>query len=133
MRTEGVKVDAVSLGELERALAAGYQPGGEPAEIVYTADLLDRAALARVVELKVPVNAGSPQMLEQIGQANPGHQVWIRINPGFGHGHSRKTNTGGPHSKHGIWHEQLARGGARARRALPPRPRWLPHAHRLRR
>lgn len=29
------------------------------------------------------------------------------MNPGFGHGHSRKTNTGGPHSKHGIWHEDL--------------------------
>ncbi|MBO0703530.1 MAG: diaminopimelate decarboxylase, partial [Candidatus Dormibacteraeota bacterium] len=26
---------------------------------------------------------------------------------GFGHGHSRKTNTGGDHSKHGIWWEQL--------------------------
>jgi diaminopimelate decarboxylase len=29
------------------------------------------------------------------------------VNPGFGHGHSRKTNTGGPSSKHGIWHENL--------------------------
>jgi diaminopimelate decarboxylase len=33
--------------------------------------------------------------------------VWLRINPGFGHGHSNKTNTGGEHSKHGIWHAQL--------------------------
>lgn len=33
--------------------------------------------------------------------------MWLRINPGFGHGHSRKTNTGGENSKHGIWHEQL--------------------------
>ena len=30
------------------------------------------------------------------------------MNPGFGHGHSQKTNTGGPQSKHGIWHQQLA-------------------------
>ena len=29
------------------------------------------------------------------------------INPGFGHGHHQKTNTGGEQSKHGIWHEQL--------------------------
>ena len=46
-------------------------------------------------------------MIEQLGahlgdQAG-GHRVWLRINPGFGHGHSRKTNTGGEHSKHGIW------------------------------
>jgi len=33
--------------------------------------------------------------------------VWLRINPGFGHGHSNKTNTGGEHSKHGIWHTDV--------------------------
>ncbi|WP_078888260.1 diaminopimelate decarboxylase [Streptomyces sclerotialus] len=108
MREEGVLVDAVSLGEVERALAAGYEVGGAGDPIVFTADLLDRPTLRRVAELGVPVNAGSPQMLEQIGTVAPGHPVWIRINPGFGHGHSRKTNTGGEHSKHGIWHEHLA-------------------------
>jgi diaminopimelate decarboxylase len=29
------------------------------------------------------------------------------VNPGFGHGHSQKTNTGGEGSKHGIWHEDI--------------------------
>ncbi len=112
MRAQGVLVDAVSLGEIERALAAGYQPGlgsGGRAEIVFTADVLDRATLARVVELGVPVNCGSIDMLQQLGQARPGHPVWLRINPGFGHGHSNKTNTGGEHSKHGIWHGELVR------------------------
>lgn len=107
MRGEGVFVDAVSAGELERALAAGYRPGTPEEEVVFTSDLLDRQTLHRVIELGVPVNAGSPQMLEQVGQAAPGHPVWLRINPGFGHGHSRKTNTGGENSKHGIWHEYL--------------------------
>jgi diaminopimelate decarboxylase len=110
MRAEGVKVDAVSLGEIERALAAGYTAGGD--EIVFTADLFDRATLARVIELRVPVNAGSIDMLHQLGeqslaQGQTGHRVWLRINPGFGHGHSNKTNTGGEHSKHGIWHSDL--------------------------
>lgn len=110
MREQGVMVDAVSLGEIERALAAGFRAGrGEKhAEIVLTTDVLDHATLARVVELDIPVNCGSPDMLQQLGQANPGHAVWLRINPGFGHGHSRKTNTGGEHSKHGIWHQDLA-------------------------
>ncbi len=109
MREQGVKVDAVSLGEIERALAAGYRAGthdGE-AEIVFTADLIDRATLAKVVAEQIPVNAGSIDMLEQLGAASPGHRVWLRINPGFGHGHSNKTNTGGEHSKHGIWHADL--------------------------
>ena len=108
MRAQGVVVDAVSLGEIERALKAGFVPGAAgTAQIVFTADLIDRQTLERVVELKIPVNCGSPQMLQQIAALSPGHPVWLRINPGFGHGHSRKTNTGGEQSKHGIWHEQL--------------------------
>ncbi|HDS1758845.1 diaminopimelate decarboxylase [Pseudomonas sp. M5] len=104
----GVWVDAVSLGEIERAVRAGYSNADGEAQIVYTSDVLDEATIARVIELNIPVNAGSPQMLEQIGRANPGHPIWLRINPGFGHGHSRKTNTGGEHSKHGNWHENLS-------------------------
>ena len=108
MRAQGVKVDAVSRGEILRALAAGYQGGGgHPSDIVFTADVLDPSTLATVVEHHIPVNAGSIDMLDQLGMCSPGHPVWLRINPGFGHGHSNKTNTGGEHSKHGIWHTAL--------------------------
>ena len=109
MRAQGVMVDAVSLGEIERALTAGYVPGLHNGhyEIVFTADVIDRATLRRVTELGIPVNCGSMDMLDQLGEAQPGHPVWLRINPGFGHGHSNKTNTGGEHSKHGIWHTDL--------------------------
>lgn len=107
MREQGVRIDAVSLGEIERALLAGFSPAGDPAGIVFTCDLFDEATLRRVVELQLEVNTGSIDMLRQLGQLSPGHRVWLRINPGFGHGHSRKTNTGGENSKHGIWHEQV--------------------------
>ena len=117
MRRLGVVVDAVSLGEVERALTAGFTPGLHDghAEIVFTADLLDRATLPRLVELGIPVNCGSIDMLDQLGAASPGHPVWLRINPGFGHGHSNKTNTGGEHSKHGIWHTDLVAALAKVR------------------
>lgn len=111
MREQGVKVDSVSLGEIERALKAGFEPGGE--DIVFTADVLDHATLLRVSELKIPVNAGSIDMLQQLGQVAAGHPVWLRINPGFGHGHSQKTNTGGENSKHGIWHADLPQAVAK--------------------
>lgn len=107
MRAQGLVLDAVSLGEVERALAAGASVDGHPPGVVLTCDMLDQVTLARVIELQVEVNAGSIDMLRQLGERSPGHRVWIRINPGFGHGHSRKTNTGGENSKHGIWHEQL--------------------------
>jgi len=106
-RRHGVVVDAVSAGEVHRAFAAGYKAGGEPAQIVYTADIFDRDALDLVVKHKLHVNVGSPDMIDQLGERMPGANITLRINPGFGHGHSQKTNTGGEQSKHGIWHADL--------------------------
>jgi diaminopimelate decarboxylase len=111
LRGLGVQVDAVSAGEIERALHAGYDARDEHSGLVFTADEIDRATLALVARHGIPVNAGSVAMIGQLGEhlgerAN-GHRVWLRINPGFGHGHSRKTNTGGEHSKHGIWPADL--------------------------
>ncbi len=107
MRLEGVVVDAVSTGEVHRAKAAGYDLTQADHQVVYTADIFDRTALDLVVEHNIPVNCGSPDMIRQLGTAAPGREITLRINPGFGHGHSAKTNTGGDTSKHGIWHEQL--------------------------
>ena len=78
---------------------------GDPPPIVYTADIFDRESLDLVVEHDIHVNCGSPDMIDQLGQRAPGREITLRINPGFGHGHSQKTNTGGEQSKHGIWHE----------------------------
>ena len=124
LRGLGVQVDAVSAGEIQRALHAGYDARDEHSGIVFTADEIDRATLALVAEHGIPVNAGSVDMIDQLGahlgKRAGGHRVWLRINPGFGHGHSRKTNTGGEHSKHGIWPsdipaalETIARHGLR--------------------
>jgi diaminopimelate decarboxylase len=118
VRREGVLVDAVSTGEIHRALAAGYSahaPAGTagpvdlpPAHpIVYTADIFDRDSLDAVARLGIHVNCGSADMLEQLAERVPGASVTLRVNPGFGHGHSQKTNTGGEGSKHGIWHEEI--------------------------
>ena len=117
VRREGVLVDAVSTGEIHRALAAGYPAhaphapaadGLPPAHpIVYTADIFDRDSLDAVARLGIHVNCGSADMIEQLAERVPGAHVTLRVNPGFGHGHSQKTNTGGEGSKHGIWHEEI--------------------------
>src|SRR6186997_2973179 len=77
VRRHGVVVDAVSAGEIHRAMKAGYKPGvrsqvpgagsQDHAEIVYTADIFDREALDTVVKLDIPVNCGSPDMIDQLG------------------------------------------------------------------
>jgi len=107
VRRCGAAVDTVSTNEIRRALAAGFEPHGNPPPIVYTADIFDRESLEVVVEHDIHVNVGSPDMIDQYGEVAPGRNITVRINPGFGHGHSEKTNTGGDRSKHGIWHEQL--------------------------
>lgn len=114
VRKQGVVVDAVSAGEIERAFAAGYQSKVEPAQIVYTADIFDQQALDLVVEHGITCNIGSMDMIEQLGARVDGAGIILRINPGFGHGHSQKTNTGGPQSKHGIWHEDVDEAVERA-------------------
>jgi diaminopimelate decarboxylase len=117
IRREGVVVDAVSTGEIHRALKAGYSAHADRAAaadglppvhpIVYTADIFDRASLDAVAKLGIHVNCGSADMIEQLAERVPGANITLRVNPGFGHGHSQKTNTGGEGSKHGIWHEDI--------------------------
>ena len=107
VREEGCVVDAVSAGEVYRALWAGYDPNPAKREIVYTADIFDADALQVISKYKIPVNAGSPDMLGQLAAISTDIPVILRINPGFGHGHNRKVNTGGELSKHGIWHQAL--------------------------
>jgi diaminopimelate decarboxylase len=115
MRRQDVLIDVVSAGEIRRALAAGYAVEGDPPPIVYTADIFDAEALDLCVQKRIHVNCGSADMIDQLGQRSPGIGITLRINPGFGHGHSQKTNTGGKQAKFGIWHTQIADCLARAR------------------
>jgi diaminopimelate decarboxylase len=116
VRRTGTLVDAVSAGEIRRALAAGYSPVGEPPPIVYTADIFDAESLGLCWEQNIHVNCGSADMIDQLGARAPGRNITLRVNPGFGHGHSQKTNTGGKQAKHGIWHEQIGSCVERAAR-----------------
>ena len=114
IRSCGAVIDAVSGMEILRAVEAGYPVRPEnpedPDPIVYTADIFDAFALDLIAgDYPVHVNCGSLDMIWQLGERAPGREITLRINPGFGHGHSQKTNTGGEGSKHGIWHEDLTR------------------------
>ncbi len=110
-RAAGAVVDAVSAGEIERGLRAGWKP----ADIQFTADLFDRAAIAALRQHACPANLGSEFQIEQYAEFAPGRAITLRVNPGFGHGHAQKVNTGGEASKHGIWHTDLPRAVDRAR------------------
>ena len=98
----GLHIDASSGFEVERALLAGVPP----ASIQLTAQELP-ANLEELVGRGVLYNACSLHQLRCFGQRLPGKEVSVRVNPGLGSGHNKRTNVGGPSSSFGIWHEYL--------------------------
>jgi len=110
-RELGLHIDASSDHEVERALRAGF----EPSRIQLSAQAPSRR-LREWVERGVLINCCSLHQLDRFGSEFPGHDVTIRVNPGLGSGSTNRTNTGGPASSFGIWHERLERVTALAAR-----------------
>ncbi len=118
VRESGLWIDAVSGNEVLRALAAGFPAGAEPPVVMLTTDVFRDNALTSVLEHRVLPNLGSPGMVNELRDAGYKGPIGLRVNPGFGHGHVKSCDTGGPSSKHGIWPDQLAavrRNAAEAR------------------
>ena len=109
MLANGVKIDAVSVYEVQRAIRAGYKAE----DICFTSDVFFNADdVNYCLDNNIYCNCGTLGMVEEYGQAlkkqgSGSAKISIRINPGEGAGHSKKTNTGGPYSKHGIWYQNL--------------------------
>jgi diaminopimelate decarboxylase len=101
-RDLGLHVDASSDHEVERALRAGFAP----ARIQLTSQMPSRT-LREHVARGVLFNACSLHQLEEFGRVAPGGEVSVRMNPGLGTGSTKRTNTGGPASSFGIWHEAM--------------------------
>jgi len=107
----GLHVDASSDHEVERALRAGFPAGS----IQLTSQMPSRR-LAEHLARGVLFNACSLHQLEAFGLAAHGQSVSVRMNPGLGSGSTNRTNTGGPASSFGIWHEHLGEVKAIAER-----------------
>jgi diaminopimelate decarboxylase len=110
-RDLGLHVDASSDYEVERALRAGFAPD----RVQLTSQMPSRA-LREHVARGVLFNACSLHQLEEFGRLAPGGEVSVRMNPGLGTGSTKRTNTGGPASSFGIWHEAMGEVAAIARR-----------------
>ncbi|MBM4270099.1 MAG: diaminopimelate decarboxylase [Deltaproteobacteria bacterium] len=127
MQKSGVWIDAVSGNEVLRAKRAGFAMGAEPPVVLLTADVFRDNALDVIRSERVLPNLGSPGQLRTLAEAGYRGPVGLRVNPGFGHGHVRATDTGGPSSKHGIWLDDLLPLAAAAER--DGFPVTLLHAH----
>lgn len=101
-RDLGLHVDASSDHEVERARRAGFAPSA-----IQLTSQMPSAQLLTLLEQGVLFNACSLHQLETFGKMAPGREVSVRMNPGLGSGSTNRTNTGGPGSSFGIWHEYL--------------------------
>jgi diaminopimelate decarboxylase len=113
VREAGLWIDAVSGNEVLRAARAGFPLGANPPVIMLTSDVYRDNSLDVILRQGVLPNVGSPGQIGQLVAAGYRGPIAMRANPGFGHGHVQSCDTGGPSSKHGIWHEDPTLADAR--------------------
>jgi diaminopimelate decarboxylase len=123
LEQEGSGADAVSIGEVETCLKAGFPAS----RILYTGTSVSSAELKAVSDLGVMINIDSLSGLERLAKIRTGIPVSMRITPGVGSGHCDKVITGSTGSKFGIPAEDAADAYGRALE-LGLRPVGI-HAH----
>jgi diaminopimelate decarboxylase len=98
IREEGLRVDAMSPGEIFVCMLAGYKPK----EIFFIPNNVGEEEFLYAIHAGVRVSVDSLSQLEMYGRLNPGGEVVFRLNPGIGDGHHEKVITGGSKTKFGI-------------------------------
>lgn len=103
IREEGLRVDAMSPGELGMDIMAGYKPQ----DVLYISNNITSEEMLNALDHGCLISVDSLAQLDMLGSLKPGSKVMARINPGVGEGHHAKVVTGGKHSKFGINPERL--------------------------
>ncbi len=98
VRDEGLRVDAMSPGEIYVNKLAGYKPD----QILYISNNVSEDEFRYAIQAGVKISVDSVSQLKIYGQLNPGGSVAIRLNPGIGAGHHEKVITAGQKTKFGI-------------------------------
>ena len=102
-KSEGLRAEATSPGEIATLLAAGYAP----ANIFFITNNVSTEEMQYAIEKGILFSADSLSQLERYGRANPGGRVAVRFNPGVGSGHHENVVTGGSDTKFGINEEYI--------------------------
>ena len=97
-KEEGLKVDAMSPGEIHLELTAGF----DPSDILYISNNVSAEEMQFAIDRNVLNSVDSLSQLELYGRLNAGGNICIRFNPGVGAGHHEKVVTGGKKTKFGV-------------------------------
>lgn len=95
---EGLNADAMSVGEIEMLLKAGFTPD----RIFFVSNNVSEDELKYAAEKGIMTSLDSLDQLRLYGQVNPGGKCAVRLNPGVGAGHHEKVVTAGKKTKFAI-------------------------------
>ena len=97
---EGLGLDCVSRGEVERAFEA--VPGIERGRVLYTPNFAGRDELAWALGEGVQVTVDSLHALVAWPELFRGRDLFLRVDTGTGRGHHHHVRTAGAYSKFGV-------------------------------
>lgn len=98
IKDEGLKADAISPGEVEVLLEAGYKAN----EIFYISNNMTDEEIKYIVDKNILISIDSLSQLKRYGKISSNSKIAIRLNPGLGLGHHESVITAGDDTKFGI-------------------------------
>jgi len=99
-RRLGLSFECVSIGEVRKVLE--LFPDIDRKEILFTPNFAPKTEYEEGLALGIHVTLDNIYPLKQWPEVFKGKEVFLRIDPGHGHGHHKHVKTGGVHSKFGI-------------------------------
>ncbi|GAA0553520.1 diaminopimelate decarboxylase [Halorubrum ejinorense] len=114
VRDAGLDAECASAGEVDRALAAGF----DGSRLHYTAVNppardLDYVVGVAAAEPDLTVTVGALDTLDRLAERGYDGRVCVRVNPGVGAGHHEKVTTGGA-AKFGVPYDRAAEAAREA-------------------
>jgi diaminopimelate decarboxylase len=110
LQQEGSYIDAVSIGEVDTCLRAGFSPD----RILYTGVNVSTKELQQLVARKVMINVDSLSELERLAEISTDVHISFRVNPQVGAGHHSHVVTGAKSTKFGVPKDLIVRAYDRA-------------------
>ena len=105
--SEGLSFECVSPGEVERVREVF--PDIDPGRILFQPNFASIDEYARAFEAGAHVTLDNVQPLAEHPDVFAGERIFVRVDPGRGHGHHRHVRTAGAQSKFGVVPDELGR------------------------
>lgn len=99
-RELGLGFECVSLGEVKKVLE--LFPDIDRKKILFTPNFAPKSEYEEGMALGINMTLDNIYPLQQWPEVFEGQELFLRIDPGHGHGHHKHVKTGGIHSKFGI-------------------------------